>query len=528
MVRALLIALLVVVAPLLTGCDGGGISNAQYLTRASLDARGRRPTVDELNAADVDATVAGFVDDDEFAGRAADVYAEAFRTRVDSTPFSFENLGIAEEDDARFQQAVADEVPNLVRYIAQHDLPFTTLLSSEHTFVDPILLQTWPLEEVVDDALPEAPAGTVRARYTDGRPTAGVLGMNAVWWRHPSTFENAQRGRTNALSQALLCKSYLDRPVDFPQDLDLTDTESIHTAIQTNQACQACHATLDPAASHLWGFHYVVEDAATWATYHPENELAWRGSSEASPAWFGVPTGGGVDDLAGAIAADDRFVSCAVERATKAMLGRDLTVDDDGLLAEHREVFLQSSLSLKALWRSLLADPRYRGREVTPRFGGKPAPITAKMATPAQLSSSMLALTGHALTFEGRDAFQLDRGLRGVAGGSDKGSATTPSTGMMLVLRRAAEAGAAHVVAGEDDTGVVGAALDGVSFDDAPTRQTAQTLLAITASRVVAEDSADVDAVIGLWNELRAVVSAREAWKGLLTALLADPAAVVL
>ncbi|MCA9620895.1 MAG: DUF1588 domain-containing protein, partial [Myxococcales bacterium] len=101
--------------------------------------------------------------------------------------------------------------------------------------------------------------GLVRAHYVDGRPAAGVLATNAFFWRHRSTLENANRGRANAISRAFLCEDYLERPIDFPSDIDLSDADAIENAIDHNAACQACHATLDPLASHLWGFMVLTE-----------------------------------------------------------------------------------------------------------------------------------------------------------------------------------------------------------------------------------------------------------------------------
>ena len=139
------------------------------------------------------------------------------------------------------------------------------------------------------------PEDVVRARYTDERPRGGVLTQNSFYWRHSSTVENANRGRANALSQALLCQSYLDRPIEFPTDLDLTDSESIRNAIANNGACQGCHSTMDPLASYMWGFMYGESDVPL-AEYSPAQERAWQLHTDAAPAFFGKP-GERIEDL---------------------------------------------------------------------------------------------------------------------------------------------------------------------------------------------------------------------------------------
>ena len=529
------IAIAIVVA-LGDGCaDKDALTPVQILVRASVDVRGVRPTSAEVAAVEkdpgrLDEIVDTFVDDPRFAARAADVFAPGFRTRVDEFVFGALSSGLSEDDEAVFAHAVGEEIPNLVAYIAANDLPWTEIVRSDETFVDPILMRVWPLEKI--DGKGIVPDGTVRARYVDGRPWAGALTMNAFYWRHTSTLENSNRGRGNALSKALLCKSYLDRPVDFPRDLDLTDTESIHHAIRENGACQACHATLDPIASHMWGFMNVSEDALQWAHYHPEREQQWRDATGAHPGWFGVPDGGTLRDLGEDVARDDRFVRCAVERVVASMLGRPLVVADEGMIDEHRDAFVQSGLSLKALFRSVLHDPRYRGIAARSRFGGAPAAARFKLATPEQTAKTLFALTGYSLALSGRDALSLDLGLRSVAGGTDHGSALTPSAGQALALRRVSEAGAAHVVdtlatGDSGDTGALGAALARVPLDQAPSRAVVARLVLVVRSRVVDADSADVDELLALWTEAKAD-GPRDAWVALLTALLADPEQVVL
>ncbi|HWB77113.1 MAG TPA: hypothetical protein VG755_19225, partial [Nannocystaceae bacterium] len=163
------------------------LSPAQVLTRASLDLRGRRPSLEELDAlADdptrLDAMMAGFTDDPAFADRIADMFAGAWRTRIDSYALpeeSYDDAAIA-----KISAAIGDEPLSLVAFIALNDLPYTQLVRATETFVDPALLELWPLAEVPDDGS-AVPAGKVRARYTDGRPLAGVLTHNAFFWRHP-------------------------------------------------------------------------------------------------------------------------------------------------------------------------------------------------------------------------------------------------------------------------------------------------------------------------------------------------------
>ncbi len=503
------------------------LSDAEVLTRASLDLRGVRPTVDELAAlaADpesLDDMIATFTDDPAFGGRVRDLFAGAWRTRVDEYPPPGGDYG-EDAPTSASNAAIAEEVLNLVAVVVMNDRPFSEILTSGETVVDPLLVGPWPLEAIEDDGR-WLPPGTTRARYTDGRPAAGVLSLNAVYWRHTSTVDNANRGRTNALSQALLCQSYLDRPIDFPTDLDLTDSESIKDAIHSNGACQACHSTLDPFASFLWGF--MAPNQTPVPNYNPAGERDWQIYTDTAPGFFGVP-GDRLEDLARMIAQDERFISCTVRRVYEELLGRDALLEDEGALAEHREAFLASELSLKALVRSIVADPSYRGRSWEPRFGGAPEPVRRKVAPVEVLGTSLEALTGYAVRYDGREALALDAALRRLAGGSDRGNAQSISTGAVLVQRRLAEAGAIALVesvaAGEPNDGRLAPVLAAADLGAEPSAATIVALIEHARSVSFDESAPEVGALITLWQEVASISSAREGWIAVVTAVLADP-----
>jgi hypothetical protein len=502
------------------------LSPAELLTRASLDIRGRRPSSEELDTVERDpqavrAMIASFVDDPAFGERVKSMFAGAWRSRIDTYP---DPEGYFQTADGTFHEAAGEEPLNLLAFIAVNDRPYTELVTATETFVDPVLLQTWPMEELPTDEAAWVPAGTVRARYSDGRPLSGVLTMNSVYWRHSSTVENANRGRANALSQALLCQSYLDRPIDFPTDLDLTDSESIRSAIRESPACQACHSTLDPLASYLWGFMYPNELPA--AEYSIELERAWQIYTDVAPGFYGVP-GSRLVDLGRQVAEDDRFVSCAVRRVYEGLLGRTAALQDEGALAEHREAFLDGGLSLKALVRSVLDDPSYHGRSWQPRFGGEPEPVALKVAPVDVLASSLTELSGRTLTLDGRPSTRLDRGVRTLAGGSDRGDTKHVSTGAVLVQRRLAEAGAIHLVdstsAGVPAEGRLAAILAGQDLGAAPSNDTVIALVRAARSRTLAREDAQIAELLALWEDVAALGNPPEAWTAILTAVLADP-----
>jgi hypothetical protein len=506
----------------------GPLGPVEVLIRASLDVRGVRPTPDEVRAvlsdsAALEPLVDSFVDDPRFASRVRDVFADAFRTRIDYYALTAADFGLS--DEPTFHASIAEEPLALAAWIAMNDRPYTDLVEAELTLSNALLASIWPQEALPADGgwLPD---GFHLARYTDGRPHVGVLSQNGIFWRHTSTVDNANRGRSEALSRALLCTSWLERPIDFPKDVDLTDHDAIVEAVHENPGCTACHATLDPFSSHLWGFMQPSATVASWPYYHPEGEHDWLTETKRPPGYYGVPTGG-LPDLGHLVARDPRFVMCAVERFYGALLGRPLTLSDDGALFTHREVFLASGLRLKALVRSVLGDPAYRGRSEASPYGGTPEAAAVKVASAASVATAIEALTGYRLNVYGRRGVDTDEALRGIAGGSDAGYPREPSTGLVLVHQRLAEAAAAAVVDGLG-AGPIAERLATEDLAQPPSGAVLADLLLVVLSRVVAPEGPEVKALAALWDDsLLASQSPRDAWVSTLTALLADPELVL-
>jgi hypothetical protein len=511
--------------------DAQALSPRAAFVRASLDLRGVRPTSAELLALDanpdaLDAAIDAFVDDVHFGERVKDFFAPAYRTRVQEY-----FRGDPAWTSAEVQKAIGEEPLELIAHLAVNNIPYNQVVTAPYTVVDRAMLGLWPLEEIDADGAALAP-GKMRARYTDGRVHAGVLSMNSFYWRHPSSVENANRGRTNALTTALLCSDYLQRPIEFPRDLDLLDTTSINNAIRQNNACTACHSTMDPIGAHMWGFMYDAIAPNVFSTYKAEREREWQryligtGTENFAPSYYGKPTDGTLRGLGDAMADDDRLVRCAVKRVYEGMMGGSATLDDEGALVEHREAFLAGQLSLKALVRSVAKDPAYRGVARKSVYGGYPAPVLKKVIGTELMQEQLAAMTGMTmLSADGRDLLAFDAGVRSLAGGSDRGSSSSPSPGLVLVLRRMAEKAAALTVTGQKN-GQLAATLAATTFDRAPTDEELSLLLQDTLSLTPADGSfiAARDAYRALYDEVAGVSSSTtEAWAALLTALLSDP-----
>jgi hypothetical protein len=499
------------------------------LFRASLDLRGMRPSLEEIAVIDDDpeayaSLVEDFLADPRFAERLISMYSEVFLTRSDSYTVSATDYGLSGEQQFDFARSVGDETLRVFAHIVANELPYTELVVGDWTMANPLLAEIWPID------YPEGETGWQVSRYSDSRPAAGVLSSNSLWWRYMSNASNANRGKANAVSKIFLCNNYLSKNVDFDRSVNLLDEEALNDALKTNPGCAACHSSLDPLASFLWGTYYVDYDsAADLKYYHPERESLWESYGGIEPAYYGQP-GFGLEDLGSFIASDPRFLECAVERVFSLLSQREPGLDDMVKLGEWRNTFIQNDLSLKTVFKAVALDEAYRATEV-----GDGEHANRKMVTADMLGSQIADLTGFVFYSNGVPILETDSGgLRTLAGGIDGKNvtrpATEPMTTLVLVQERYAQAAANHVVAHDRDNPDEARLFRDIDFHETPkngemamTRQI-QSLHLRLFGHHVAEDGPEVEANLALWEDLYEVsLTIEEAWAGLLTVLLRDP-----
>jgi hypothetical protein len=498
----------------------------QLLTRASMDLRGVRPSIAELEALEAEPDSVGdlissFIDGDLFGEQLRSNYANIYLTKLDYYYVGADDYGLS--DEPGFARSIGEETLRILSHIAEEDLPYTEIVAGDWTMANELLGAAWPV------TYPEDGSGWLKVSYTDKRPTAGILSTNSLWWRYMSNTSNANRNRANAVSRILLCNDYLNKPIEFDRSVNLLDDDAVRDALKTNPGCAACHHSLDPLASYLWGFYYVDYDSAQdTTTYHPEREFMWEDYSGVAPGYYGEE-GFILSDLGQQLAADPGLIECAVEQAYSIFLGRSSTIEDTAQLTAHREVFVESGLKLKALYRSVLADPNYRA---DPNQEGSGAAI--KMVTTDQMASQIEDLTGFRFQYYGYDMMSTDSyGLRTLAGGVDGNLVTAPATNptatMLLVQERLAQTSAWYVTT-NDALSEEPRLFTKIDFHETPTGSKDRIVAQIQNlhfrifGQRVAEDGPEVAANLALWSELFAVDgSSVNAWAGLLSVLFRDP-----
>ncbi|MCB9759754.1 MAG: DUF1585 domain-containing protein [Alphaproteobacteria bacterium] len=495
------------------------MSAERLLTRASLDLRRHRPAPEELAAvaADPDAVddyIADYLQDPGFGAAVRDWFAVPYRTLLDDWPRRAADYGLG--DEPGFARAIGEEPLRILSTIATEDLPYTTLVTADWTMANEVLASAWPID------YSDGASGWQQARYTDGRPPAGVLSTNGLWWRYETSRTNKNRSRAAALSRILLCDDFLDRTITFDREVDLSDEQVAAEALVNNPGCVSCHASLDPLASYLGGFYFPKKSGvAEMTVYHPEREDIWRWLTGAPPAYFGEP-GETLTDLGHQIAADPRFIECAVEQTWTFMLQREPALSDIPALSAAREDFLAGGLTLRALAASVVQADDYRAEH------------DLKLMSPDLLASQVEALTGFTFVSEGYDLMRTDTlGLRALAGGADGNFVTeraaSPTATTVLVQERLAQAAANHVVA-QDRAGADRRLLTLVDPDSFPPEDLARAQLVELHQRILSAtpDAESEDELYALLLDVAETTGQPHlAWVSVITVMMRDPSFVM-
>jgi hypothetical protein len=501
------------------------LSNQAWAIRASVDIRGVRPTVSELerattaDRAGLEELVNEFLLDPRFGQNYSMKFLDIFRTRHE---IHFADLSYYQGffSKAQLSEAVGSEPLRMLGYLADHDIPYTDFVTADWTVANEVLGNIYPLD------YPEGETGWKRVQYTDGRPVAGVLSSNSLWWHYGSMLNNLNRGRANAVARIFLCDDYFKRDVDFSNQV-LNSEEALGEAIDNDPACQSCHYTLDPLASHFYGFWWYGSKKGVPSeieTYHPERENTWVDLGGQPPGYFGEPTSG-LGQLGFHVADDPRYTRCLVDTTYELMLRRLIRPEDHQVLNEHREVFEAEGTNIRELVRRIVLSDEYAvgaGAEAL------------KMVTPAVLSSQVTDLTGFVWADDDWDLITApNTGFMILAGGVDgvqvTRSAVEPGITQLLVQQRLAE-GAAQVVVAEDHADPLNARLlTKITWDETQDDLDAlipqmQQLHARILSRTVEADSAEIERLLVLWRDLYSLRrDADEAWTGVVSVLLRDP-----
>ncbi len=499
--------------------------------RISLDLRGVLPTVAELNAVEadpaaLDALVDQWLADPRLEGRMVSLLSERWHTKVDEfLMFYWEYRELAGDDlqEYPFESAIGEEPLRLLAHVIATDQPWGEVVRADWTMANPLLASIWPIERPAGE-------GWLVSRYTDGRPAAGVLATNGLWWRYYTTHSNLNRARAAAISRLLICEDYLARPVAFSSDLALEDSTGINQALRTNPYCQGCHSSMDPMAAALFGFWPAGEHATQEMDhYHPEREQLSVWLAGAEPAWFGKPVSG-LEELGGAIAEDPRFARCAAESFASLLWRRDVVVGDVQRVEALRQAYMAGDQKIKPLLKAITQTPVYRAGSLSAEASPaqQDAEATERLLGASLLSSSIEDLTGFVWVEEGFPQLDNDTwGFRILGGGVDGAYVTrpqaTPGATWVLVTQRLAEAAAATAVPAHFAGG------DNRLLELAPGVPSTDPAFAAELDRLhwrlygQRPDATWQAAIRGLYDGVFVAEGEQAAWQAVLIAMFRDP-----
>ncbi len=483
------------------------------LSRASLDLRGRRPSLDELAAvaADpgaVDDLVAVMLDDPALPERMAWLYDDAMHTALWMADFDRFDGELQRPLSFSEWRSMGWEPLAMVAAIVDEDRPFSDLVLAEELPTDADLASLYGTAGAPD-------SGWGWGSYQDERPMAGVLSSTSLWLRYNADLVNHNRRRANALSSILLCSDFFDRDgtASFQVEGEVTDIEH---AVETEPSCTSCHAALDPLASFFGGFpekssNLPMAQFFGWSAFSDR----WTRAGLA-PAYYGVPASS-LSELGALIAADRRFARCAVTRFYEGLTDQALAHDEAA--AALVDDFVDGGMRVRPLLAEVIASDAYRQ-----------APL--RVLRPEQLASALQDLTGWA---PGTD---LDDGLtplswsqehRILAGGtddvtvlSDNGALTTANQVLQEWVGRQAAGPAVdadlalplaerRIVTVESSAG------------EAEVRQALADLAGRALGRVHDPEGAEVDLLFSLWLDGGGWDDWAAAWSLVLEGLIRHP-----
>jgi hypothetical protein len=508
------------------------LSAPLLLRRLSLDLRGVLPSTEQLDAVESDPSLLQtyeeqYLTDPRLEDRLVALLGERWHTRVDAFDIHHYDYGLSEDQEFVFEKSVGEEPLRLMAHVAVTDAPWTEIVTADYTMANELLASLWPLE------YPEGGSGWRESRYTDGRPAVGVLATNGLWWRYVTSTFNLSRSRVAAASLLLTCYDILQRPISFSATPALADADGTATAIRDQAECVACHATIEPAASAMFGFVPMVsQNVDEVERYHPEREPLGEPTLGVESAWYGTPLDS-LAEMGPAIAADPRFNTCAVETFASALWRRPTGPADAERLEALRLAFIDGDLRVRPLLRAILAGDTWRAGGVDAEADAETVARerTRRMLAPDQLDTMLEDLTGFHWEQQGFEQLANDEsGYRVLFGGVNGVNVLRPQQEPGLTwaigVQRLAEAAASSAV--DHDLGgseprlltVAPEAVPGDAAFDAQVRALSWRLYALRASEVDVKQWGD------LWTAVAAQDGAPSAWKALLAVMFRDPAFV--
>ena len=507
------------------------LDTPRLLRRIRLDLHGLLPEPDDLDAVEADPTQLDeirdrYLQDPRLEEHLVSVFSERWGTRMDQFELEYFDFHLEPPQEYEFESSIGEEPLRLMAHIATRDLPWTEIVTADYTMANEMLAEIWPID------YPEDGEGWEVSHYTDARPAVGVLVSNGLWWRYVTNISNQNRSRAAIISSLFLCEDLLSRPVSLAGAVALSDEDGTAKAIQSEPSCIACHSTIEPLASALFGFWTVISyNPLEMSQYHAEREMLGETYLGFSPGYYGQPLQGLVD-LGPAVAADPRFSRCAVRGAATDMLRRPVEIRDFSTVDSLHDDFVDGGMRYSQLLRSLTELDEYRAGALTQAASSEQLERvrTERLIVAHQMSALIEDLTGFVWTWEGFEQMDNDLpGYRVLAGGVDGVAVSKPQQDpgitWYLAWTRLTQAAASHVVSEELESGQGGPFFGSLSLESRPEDNEFRAALEgiywrLMAHRMQEEQRLELEE---LWTAIESLEGPAVAWASLVSVLFRDP-----
>ncbi|MEM9067035.1 MAG: DUF1592 domain-containing protein [Myxococcota bacterium] len=252
--------------------------------------------------------------------------------------------------DEPLREAMAAETRLFVDHIVKNNLPVSTLLQADFTFLNERLAEHYNIDGVTGDEMRLVPLS--------GSQRGGLLTQGALLTvtSQPNRTSLVKRGEY--VLERFLCSppppppDNVDALAEDPsseegENLTLRQRVERHRA---NAECATCHALMDPIGFALENFDAVG---------------SWREDDNGEPIdSFGeLPDGQtftGAHELAEILVNDERFAACVGENLTTYALGRSLRAQDYCIVDDIVSRTEESELTLRNLLVEIVADDVFR------------------------------------------------------------------------------------------------------------------------------------------------------------------------
>ena len=350
----------------------------------------------------------------------------------------------------RSNDALAREPLELIRYVVEHDMPFSEIVAADFTVANGYLARVYGLDTSIF-ADPNDP-GEWHPVKLEGIPHAGVLSTPAFTNRYPTTDTNRNRGRALRTLQYFLATDVMRlgaRPID---GADIAD----HNPTMFDPACISCHEILDPVAGSFgnWDAQGRYRPGPWYEGMRPPGLGTIERpaeDAERSLAWLGEQ-----------IAADDRFGRAVVQALYTGLTGQkpvaeptDPTTADyaaqirafsvqDHVFKEIAADFVKDGDDVRTAIIQLVISPYFRASNAEKLGATRKMELAdvgaVRLVTPEQLHRRIINATGFAwVNAQGQSLLPLGRSYHSMYGGIDSATTTERLSDLNGVMANIAE-----------------------------------------------------------------------------------------